>query len=203
MLLMRFFAVVLFAVSSGFALLAQPDKPVKEYLGVTGPVVFDTKSYNLNWSSHPADNYYKQEYLVKGENADKFKSMMMMEVLIGNNNLKDIVAAKIAELKKIKETNPVAQYESFNNTSTGEYMIDFLLTANDANGEISVMERNVYRYKTITDKAGKKAILLFAMSTRSYGREVDGFLASLKTTKSDLVNKVAKFNIPAIKVPAQ
>lgn len=170
-----------------------------EYLHVPGPIVFNNSSYNLSWSSHPSDNFYKQEYIQKGDNADKFKTMILLDVATGNLPIKDIVAMKIEELKKLKLSNPIVQYETFDNPKTGEYMIDFLLSANSADGKTTdVVERNVYRYKTVTGKSGKRAVVLFAVSTRSYGNDIDQFLISLRSTKKDLVNAVAKFEIPAI-----
>lgn len=166
-----------------------------DYLSVPGPVVFEAKSYNLVWTSHPSGNYYKQEYLTKGENADRYKSMLMLEVLTGNVNVKDIVAGKIEELKKMKASNPIVNYEMFQ--KNGEYIIDFIVSANATDGKAEIVERNVYRYKTL---AGQPGIILFAMSTRAYGNEIDKFLVNLKSTKSILVNAVAKFVIPAIKL---
>ena len=68
----------------------------------------------------------------------------------------------------MKATNPLVNYEMFQ--KNGEYLLDFLLSANAADGKtVDIVERNVYRYKTFTDKSGKKGILLFAVSVRSYG----------------------------------
>ncbi|MEO8772209.1 MAG: hypothetical protein ABI402_19070 [Ferruginibacter sp.] len=178
---------------------AQTNNKLTDYLHVPGPVSFNSGSYNLSWSSHPSDNFYKQEYIQKGDNADKFKTMILIDVATSNISIKDIVAMKIEELKKMKLSNPMVNYETFDNPKSGEYMIDFLLSANAADGKtIDVVERNVYRYKTITDKSGKKAVVLFGVSTRSYGNDIDKFLVSLKSTKKDLVNVVAKFEMPAI-----
>ena len=43
---------------------AQTHKPA-DYLRVPGPIVFDKQTFSLSWSSHPENNYYKQEYIVK------------------------------------------------------------------------------------------------------------------------------------------
>ena len=180
--------------------LSQSGKKMTDYLNIPGPVVFDAISYNLSWSSHPSANFYKQEYIPKGESAEKFRTMLLVDVVTGNLNVHDAAGAKVSELKKIKETNPLAYYETFDNPKTGEYMIDFLLTANTPDGKVSIAERNIYRYKSITDASGRKAILLFGVSTRSYGDGATGFIGALKTTRKDLVNKVAQFTLPAIKV---
>ena len=178
----------------------QTPKTMKDYLNIPGPISFNNISYNLSWTSHPASNFYKHEYIVKGDNADKFRSMLLIDVITGNTNVKEIVAGKVDELKKIKAQNPVVNYQSFDNPKTGEYMIDFLLTANAADGTVSIAEHNIYRYKKFTDKSGKTGVMLFGVSTRSYGNDITAFLNQLKTTKSKLVEQVAQFNIPTITI---
>jgi hypothetical protein len=168
-------------------------------LNVPGPIVIGNKSHALTWASHPSANFYKQEYIPAGDNVNKFKSMVLLDLSLGNLNLKDIVAAKIAELKKMKETNPMVNYEMFQ--KNGEYLLDFLLSANSPDGKtVDIVERNIYRYKTFTDKSGKKGVLLFGLSVRSYGNDIDTFLKTLKTGKATLLNEVAQFNIPAVTI---
>jgi hypothetical protein len=192
-----FFVVVIFSSFS----YGQAKKAVVDYLSLPGPVAFDSKSYNLSWTSHPSANYYKQEYIVKGDNVAKFNSMLMVELVTGDMQIKEVVAAKLEELKQMKKTNPFVNYESFDNPKTGEYMIDFLLSQNTPDGkDISIAERNVYRYIPFADKAGNKGIILFAISTRSYGDKIQPFLVSLKSKKSDLVNKVAQYKFPELKI---
>ena len=179
----------------------QTKKAVIDYLGLPGPIDFDSKSYNLSWTSHPSANYYKQEYIVSGDNLAKFTTMIMVELVTGDIKIKDAVAAKIEELKKMKESNPIVNYESFDNPKTGEYMIDFLLSQNTPDGkDISIAERNVYRYMPFAGKDGKKGIILFGISTRSYGDKIKPFLVSLKSKKSELVNKIAQYKFPELKL---
>lgn len=175
-------------------------KKAMDYLNVKGPLSFNGKMYKLDWSAHPAPDFYKQEYLPAGEVTGKFTTMLLIDVLTGNKNLHDVAAQKIAELKQLQLQNPMVNYNAFGNAATGEYMIDFLLTANDAAGNINIIERNIYRYKTFTAASGQKGVLLFGISTRAYGKEVDGFLKSLKANKSELVNKVAGFVLPVISI---
>jgi hypothetical protein len=179
---------------------SQNTKVIKDYLGVAGPVSFDNKSYSLSWSSHPAANFYKQEYLIKGDSADKFKSMILFDLLTGNSTIKEIAAAKIEELKTAKATNPLVTYEIFDNPTTGEYMIDFILTANSASGQLEIAERNIYRYTKFTSASGQKGILLFGISTRSYGNDISQFLTNLKTGKKHLADLAAKFKMPVVKL---
>ena len=101
----------------------------------------------------------------------------------------------------MKETNPIINYEIIHNPKTDEYILDFLLTANAADGSISILERNVYRYKSFIDKAGNKSAMLFGVSVRAYGASAaNQFLISLKSNRKDLINKVSQYKIPSIKI---
>lgn len=177
----------------------QNSKPVTEYLNVPGPIVLNKESFNLAWSSHPSTNYYKQEYIGSKDRLEKFKKMVMVEVLIGEVKAADLAKAKITELKQLKVTNPLVNHEMFQ--KNGEIIVDFLLSENTPDGKnVNIIERNVYRYKEITDKDGKKGVMLFAISERAYGNDVDAFLSSLKKNKSILTNAVAAFIIPDITI---
>ena len=91
----------------------------------------------------------------------------------------DVVATKNAELKKMKASNPVVNYETFE--KDGEVMLDFLVSENTPDGKyLSIVERNVYRYKSVVDKNGQKGVLLFGVSERAYGDDIDKFFPNLK-----------------------
>ncbi|MEO5945269.1 MAG: hypothetical protein ABIP79_00520 [Chitinophagaceae bacterium] len=195
--------LLFFAITVAFSTitLAQTSKPITDYMAVSSPIVFDSKAYYLNWSSHPTANFYKQEYLLKGEQAGKFKTMILIDAITGKQELKDVVATRVAELNKMKETNPLINYEIIHNPKTNDYMLDFILTANAEDGSITIIERNVYRYKIFTDKAGNKSAMLFGVSSRAYGSDAaKQFLVSLKQNRKDLMNKVSQFKIPEIKI---
>lgn len=175
---------------------------VKDYFNIPGPLTFDKTDYNLAWSSHPADNYYMQEYVPKDENVDNFKNMILINVIVSDSlKLEDVVANKLAELTKLQKENPVIQFKSYDNSNTGEHIIDFLLSANEPDGKhLSLVERNVYHYKYLVDKSGKKGILLFGTSTRSYGHDIYKFFADLKEHREDMIIKVGDFSIPEITI---
>jgi hypothetical protein len=190
--------LLIFIASLLTSTFSQAQKAVDK-LNVPGPILIGNKSYAISWTSHPTADFYKQEYIPAGDNADKFNSMVMLDLSLGNFMLKDVVGSKIAELKKMKATNPIVNYEMFQ--KNGEYLLDFLLSANTHDGKtIDIIERNIYRYKTFTDKSGKKGVLLFGLSVRSYGKDVDTFLKNLKTGKAVLLNEVAQFNIPPVAI---
>ena len=189
-ILLNILAILLFANP-----MAHAQTKAADYMSLAGPIAFSGVSYSLSWSSHPNATFYKQEYLAKGENPDRYKTMLMFDAVTGVK-IEDAVGTKINELKQMKQTNPVVNYKVLKNN--GEYILDFILSQNKPGGKAEIVERNVYRYKTVTNKGGKKAVLLFGVSTRSYGNDVDRFLRDLKATSSDLVNKVAAFTMPAV-----
>ncbi|HUC82634.1 MAG TPA: hypothetical protein VMR70_17130 [Flavisolibacter sp.] len=191
---------IILACLSVVALHAQNNKPATNYLGTASTISFQNKAYQLAWSSHPTTNYYKQEYLLKGDAVAQFQRMLLLEVVTGVANAKEAVAAKAAELNALKKNNPFVQYDVFDNKKTGEYILDFLLTANNPDGSISIVERNVYRYKSFTDKKGITGVLLFGVSERGDGNTADTFLAKLKKEKSSLVNAVAAMVLPVVKM---
>ena len=189
--------ITVLIVSMAFISYGQ-NKPT-EYLNVPGPIILNKESFNLAWSSHPSSNYYKQEYVRSSDKIEKFKKMVLVEVLTGEAKAADLAKAKISELKRLKETNPLVNYDVFQ--KSGEIIVDFLLSENSPDGKnVNIIERNVYRYKDITDKNGMKGVLLFGASERAYGNEVDAFLSSLKKDKSTLTNAVAASIIPEIAI---
>lgn len=183
---------VIFSVFS----FAQANKKVTDYLGIPGPVTLNKTNYALAWSSHPSATYYKHEYVPVGEKVEQFNKMVLVEVLAGDAKPAELAAGKINELKQMKESNPMVNYEVFQKDE--EVIIDFLLSDNAASGKINILERNVYRYKAITDKNGQKGVMLFGASERSYGNAADAFLISLKKNKPVLINAVAAFVLPQV-----
>jgi hypothetical protein len=195
----KLYLLLLTTIMYSAAANAQGNSKPVERLGIAGPVKFDNKTYNFVWSSHPTNEYYKQEYIQKGENLNKFTSMFMVEVATGTIILKNAVDAKIAELKALQATNPFISYESMYDSVKKEYFLDFLITQNSSDGKSAVIaERNIYRYKVLPATAGKPGIMLFAISTRSYGAETKAFLAGLKTGRSVLADKMRNYILPAI-----
>ncbi|HTF27553.1 MAG TPA: hypothetical protein VK625_01845, partial [Flavitalea sp.] len=44
------------------------------YLNTPAALSFNNLTYGLSWTSHPIPEYYKQEYIPKGETVEKFTS---------------------------------------------------------------------------------------------------------------------------------
>ncbi|UKB78499.1 hypothetical protein [Chryseobacterium sp. MEBOG07] len=193
---MKFKILILLLMVPLFYIKAQ--NKVNDYLSVPGPINLNQKEYNLAWSSHPNENYFKQEYLSPKENINQYNSMVLIEFVKGNFTLKDIIDQKIGELQKAKKTNPVINYQILENN--GEYILDFLISENSKDGkEILIAERNIYRYKLINNSKNK-GILLFAVSERGYEKNMDDFFNNLKANSSQLIEIVGNFKLPDIEI---
>lgn len=176
----------------------KPD-PVPDYLNTGKEIMFDNEKYNLAWSSNPSDNYYKQEYIPENDTLEKFKRLILIDVISGNAQIKDVVESKVAELKKMKESDPMVNYDMFE--KNGEIMLDFILSKNmPGTNEPDILERNVYRYKQFTGANGEKGVLLFGVSERAYGDDIDNFLTALKGKRFDVPNAAGAFVIPEITI---
>ncbi|WP_374459848.1 hypothetical protein [Chryseobacterium taeanense] len=187
---------VIFLLLPFFSLTAQ--NKVAEYLSIPGPIIIDSKNYHLAWSSHPNNSYYKQEYLAPNENIEKYSTLIMIDFLKGNFTLEDAINQKVSELEKMKQSNPIVNYTTYENN--GEYMLDFILSKNSDDGkEILIAERNIYRYKLITDKKNK-GVLLFGISERAYKENIEYFFNNLKNNSSSLVEMIGNYNLPSIEL---
>jgi len=166
---------------------------VENYLQTEKVIKFDNKEFNLVWGTHPNEVYYKQEYLTKDQNIEKFKTMVTIDFLKGDFEIKDLVNGKIQELENAKKSNPIINWTVLE--KDGETILDFLMSVSSKDGkELLVIERNIYRY---TKRAN--GLLLFAVSDRAYKSEIDAFFKNLKENKNDLIIKVGSFKIPKIK----
>ncbi|WPO90021.1 hypothetical protein [Chryseobacterium sp. YR459] len=193
---MKFKILILFLIVPLFYIKAQ--NKVNDYLSVSGPINLNQKEYNLVWSSHPNENYFKQEYLNPKENINQYNSMVLIEFVKGDFILKDIIDQKVSELQEMKKTNPVVNYQVLENN--GEYILDFLISENSKDGkEILIAERNIYRYKLI-NKNKNKGVLLFAVSERGYEKNMDAFFGNLKANPSQLIETVGNYKLPDIEI---
>ena len=173
-------------------------KKVEDYLHLGSKYRFDNKDYELVWSSHPASNFYKQEYILPNENVEKYKRLILIDFIEGDLNPKDVLSGLANSLENSKKQNPVINYKVYEKNN--EYMIDFIMSENSQDGkEVLILERNVYRYFRINTPK-RKGVLLFGVSDRAYTKkEMDNMFSILKNKKLDLVNKVIQIEVPKIK----
>ncbi len=105
----------------------------------------------------------------------------------------------MAELKRMKESDPMINSEMFE--KDGEIMLDFLVSENMLDRkELSIIERNVYRYRSFTGVNGKEGVLLFGVIERAYREDINNFLLSLKEKRFNLPNAAGAFVIPEINI---
>lgn len=192
---------MLMLLSLPSASFGQAQKSAINFLGIEGPISVRKNVYQLAWSAHPDASLYKQEYLAVGDHFPNFKSLVMVDFVLTASTVDQAVSTKIQQLETLKATNPSVNFNLLSNAATGEKMIDCLIGRTAADDRNSVVERTVYRFKSIKTKSGQSGVLLFAVSTRAYGKEVTPFIAKLKTDKPLLVNEVAKLSIPTIHIP--
>ena len=171
---------------------------VEDYLHLGSKYRFDNKDYELVWSSHPASNFYKQEYILPNENVEKYKRLILIDFIEGDLAPKDVLSGLVNSLENSKKQNPVINYKVYEKNN--EYMIDFIMSENSQDGkDVLILERNVYRYFRINTPK-RKGILLFGVSDRAYTKkEMDNMFSVLKNKKLDLVNKVIQIEVPKIK----
>lgn len=188
--------LVLFLMFIAQFVMAQ--NKVEDYLHLGSKYRFDNKDYELVWSSHPASNFYKQEYILPNENVEKYKRLILIDFIEGDLDPKDVLSGLANSLENSKKQNPVINYKVYEKNN--EYMIDFIMSENSQDGkDVLILERNVYRYFRINTPK-RKGILLFGVSDRAYTKkEMDNMFSVLKNNKFELVNKVAKIEVPKIK----
>ena len=172
---------------------------VEDYLHLGDKYRFDNKDYKLVWSSHPASNFYKQEYILPNENVEKYTRMIMIDFLEGDLTPKDAISNHVNNLENSKKQNPIINYQMYEREGE-EYMLDFITSKNSQDGkEVLILERNVYRYFRI-NTLKRKGLLIFGVSDRAYTKEeMDNMFLTLENKKYDLVNKVGQIEVPKIK----
>ena len=170
---------------------------IENYFSIDS-VSFENENYFLAWSSFSDNGYYKHEYIRKTDSIKGFNKMILIEVLQRDLTPKDLASKKALEIDKRKKKDHVANYQIIDNPETGEYLIDFLIS----DGEGDLYEWNVYRYKLIDTPKGK-AVMLFGYCLRSFDDGeliLDDFFPYFKKNRLDLINSVANYEIPKIKL---
>jgi hypothetical protein len=163
-----------------------------DYLNVGKTIKFEEQEFNLAWSSHPADNYYIQEWLPKGENFDSYSKMFTVAIHFSEDLTPSIaVQNKATELDERGKIDKICRYDIYENED--EYIIDFLVSDQE-NGELKIVEHDVHHYKQVTIN-GKKALQLTFISERSYGDDILPFLKELKERRENVISDLVQMNI--------
>lgn len=176
---------------------AQAEEPAVDRLSVPGPVMFGADTYMLSWSSHPSPNYYKQEYLPAGQTSDLFHQMVLIEAIIPGADVEHAVTDQVRSLNKRKTSDPLVNFTILKNPKNGEAILDFVLSSDEPKQDY-VVEWNAYRYAPLRAKDGKSGVLLFGLSRRAYGDDGTDFLRTLKSTRPQEIDALAKYTLPAV-----
>ena len=181
----------LLAVAVASALLLAPTLAQEDAIGVPGPIAFEQTEFDLAWTSHPGETYYKQEYLPAGQAVESYAEMFMVDVLTEGATPESASADMIASLEQRKATDAAVNYDMIANEATGELILDFLLS--DASSGTVIVEWNAYRYVPFGD-----GLALFAISRRAYGDEAAAFIGGLKAWRSGAIQSLAVMELPEI-----
>lgn len=146
---------------------------VENYLNTPTQIKLNGTDFTLSWSSHPSENYYKQEYIPQNNELETYKEMISVELVTGPLTAKNALAQKIQEIEARKATDRVSNYALKEDKETKELILDFMMS--EGSGESTILEWNVYRYANYEDTAGNKGISLFSLSKRGYGIGVAQF----------------------------
>ena len=167
-----------------------------DHLGVPGPLAHDGRSFALAWSSQPSPGYTKQEYVPAGQTVERYEEMLLVETVTGKIGVMDAVGAQVATLNKRKATDPLVNMDVIQNKASGEALLDFIVSARDAKGEV-IVEWNAYRYAPYKDAKGKSGVQLLGVSRRAYGNDAArAFLGGLKQARPGHIKALTGAKLP-------
>lgn len=181
-------AVIAFACISASAVLAQEDA-----VGVPGPLMFEGESFDLAWTSHPTETFYKQEYVPAGQTVEAYDAMFMIDVLVDGPTPDVAANTMVQSLTERKTTDPVVNFEVIKNEATGEVILDFTLSSDD--GQTLIVEWNAYRYVPVDG-----GLAMFGISRRGYDDGATDFLTELKATRTSGIQALAEMELPEVVV---
>lgn len=170
---------------------------VIEYLSVNGPFTIGDYTFHLRWSSHPTENYFKQEYVPTIYELENYIQMVMVEVVIGDVNVKDAMATQIQTIESRKPADKLAKYTVSKDPRSGGDVLEFMLSENEG-ADNAIAEWNVYRYSPYTGPSGQKGIQLFAYSRRGYGMKIQPFLGEIERDAAKFKNNFLAIPVPVI-----
>ncbi|WDS37327.1 hypothetical protein [Pseudoxanthomonas sp.] len=172
-------------------------EPAVERLGVPGPLSFAGQSFELSWSSHPTPDLYKQEYVPAGQDVERYRDMLMIDVRIGGANASQMALAIDAQVQERRKSDPVANSEVVISADGTEATVDMLMSATGDDGQVFV-EWSAHRYVTDTSGQGTR---MFGITRRAYGDQaVTAMLQGLKQKRVDEINALKTSRMPEIEL---
>ena len=194
--LTRFIFAICFFLMAGNAFAQEAD--VADYMHIPGPVIFNNVTYYLEWSANPADNYYKQQYLAKGDSLAHYKKLVVVDALLDTVSAKDLVYYKLRSLEQRKKTDAAVDYHLIVSPDSSEYIVDFV--ESEGLPVTEYVEWNAYIYKNFTDVNGHKGVMLFGTSMRAYGNKITDFIGALRDNRENVVRQLMQYPMPVVKI---
>jgi len=159
-------------------------------------IQFADVTYHLAWRSDPDPDYSKFEYLPQDQELPTYRNMLLLERLSNGMTVEDVVNHQVDFLTERAQTDPVVQHRLINNESTGEYLLDFVLSGEDEDGDM-IVEWNAYRYIPHENADGAQSVLLYGYSARGYGDEGGrAFLIALRKNRIPLMQALISARVP-------
>lgn len=198
--LYKYFPTILtitFLVTSGIIISSFRDDIIN-YLGISNALKFNNIDYNLSWSSHPNENYYKHEYIPKDNTPRRYKDMLIVDFLKDTVSLHDAIAIQINNLNQRKQTDVTCNYQVLKKDGN-DYILDFIMSDGEADAP-NFIEWNAYHYINYTDSLGHKGMLLFGVSHRAYGYDVKKFMTDFKQYRNNALHELVGYPVPKIQI---
>jgi len=166
------------------------DKPVQS-------IQFSGETYQLAWQSQPSAGYSKYEYLTAKDKLPYYQNMLMLEwVISAEVTVADAANAQVQLLNERKKTDPTVNHQLIQNEQTGEYLLDFILSAQDSEAGY-IVEWNAYRYIPYQAADGARGVQLLAYSSRGYGEQgARDFLIALKDNRPKIIQALISAKAP-------
>jgi len=159
-------------------------------------IQFADVTYHLVWRSDPTPDYSKFEYLPQDQELPTYHNMLLLEWLFNGMTVEDVVSHQVDFLRERAQTDPVVQHRLIKNESTGEYLLDFVLSGEDDAGDM-IVEWNAYRYIPHQSADGRAGVLLYGYSARGYGDEGGrAFLIDLRKSRIPTMQALISASVP-------
>jgi len=161
-------------------------------------LTFADVTYHLAWSSQPSPDYAKYEYLPQDEELPYYHNMLLLERLSNGMGVADVVRSQVEFLNQRKESDLVVNHHLIKNESSGEYLLDFVLSGETEDGK-TIIEWNAYRYSPWRSADGTQGVQLYGYSARAYGDDNGrDFLINLRETRAPIIQALASTSMPSV-----
>jgi hypothetical protein len=178
------------AAMAVLAAFATPIAAQDDILSIPGPIELNGISYEFAWSSHPTETFYKHEYVPEGQTVEAYDEMFLIDVLAVGQTPEEAAAGMVSALGEREGSDPLLNFELIENEATGEYILDFILSAEAGDGLI--VEWNAYRYV-----AWGAGVAMYGVSHRAYGEdEAADFLTGLGDLRQETIAALAQMELP-------